>query len=446
MSKFIDLPIYCEELYEWQLKFLKAFYSGKYNRFLLVIPRRFGKTKQALSRVIEQMIQRETESYNGALYYFLMPEHKQARKNLWEGQDDDGVKYINYFPKFLVKKSNNTYMRLYSSKSTFDLSGMSTFESTRGGNATGIILDEYSRMPPDAIDAILPMMKDPKRWMIFIYTPAGKNHAYDLHQSHINDPNWFIMHLSHEEGFKKDGSLILPTPVVEQLEKEMSHKMFLQEFCCDYAVWDTGNIFAEYVEELCSQQRYRSIPFELAFPVETYWDLGMHDATVIIFVQRIRDEIRIIDFYETNDKSLIDIISWLYTWRDRNRVIFGTHYAPHDVAKRSFLTGKSLIDELGTLGFRFQKVDRIPQKRQAFELAYTMFNKIHINQDKCRKLIEYLLAYEASEGAPLRFKKNVDNASHAVDAFLSICQVWGVVQKQNTNNILLNRVGQTSDF
>jgi len=445
MSNFTDLPIFCDELYCWQLDFLKAYYSGKYNRFLMVIPRRHGKTKQALSRIIEQMLIREQAGHTGTLFSYLMPEHKQARETIWEGMDDDGVKFLDYFPNFLIKRRNNQLMRLYSRNSIFHLSGMNTFESKRGGNAFTIDFDEFSKMDPTALDVVMPMMTNKKRKLIFIYTPSGKNHAYNLHQSHVGDKNWFIMHLSCEETLKQDGSLVLPLEAREQMRKEMSHKMFMQELYCSYTVWDTGNIFAEYIEDLISKQRYITIPIDTTYPVETYWDLGINDATVILFVQRIRNEIRIIDFFETNDKSLIDIISFVYKWRETNRVVFGTHYAPHDVAVRDKVTGVTILDQLAHLNFYFRKVDRIKKKRFAFELAYSMFNKIYINKDNCAKLIEYMLSYEVDEGAPLKNRQN-KNCTNAVDAFLQICQVWGFKEEQHQKQVMSIKVGTAPIF
>ena len=53
--------------------------------------------------------------------------------------------------------------------------------------------------------------------------------------------------------------------------------------------------------------RIRSVPWEPSEPVYTAWDLGLDDATAIWFAQVIGSEIRLIDYYETNNTPLRDI-------------------------------------------------------------------------------------------------------------------------------------------
>ena len=49
---------------------------------------------------------------------------------------------------------------------------------------------------------------------------------------------------------------------------------------------------------------YKNFDIDEDLEVETWWDLGMNDSTVITFAQRHGSEIRIIDCYENSGEGL----------------------------------------------------------------------------------------------------------------------------------------------
>ena len=58
------------------------------------------------------------------------------------------------------------------------------------------------------------------------------------------------------------------------------------------------------MEELDQKKRLTDFEIDEDLEVETWWDLGMNDSTVITFAQRFGDEIRIIDCYENSGEGL----------------------------------------------------------------------------------------------------------------------------------------------
>ena len=63
-------------------------------------------------------------------------------------------------------------------------------------------------------------------------------------------------------------------------------------------------ISAIVIEELEQKGRIKDFDIEPDLEVETWWDLGMNDSTVITFAQRHGDEVRIIDCYENSGEGL----------------------------------------------------------------------------------------------------------------------------------------------
>ena len=74
--------------------------------------------------------------------------------------------------------------------------------------------------------------------------------------------------------------------------------------------------------------------------VETWWDLGMNDSTVITFAQRRSNgsEIRIIDCYENSGEGLDHYLNIVIDNKDYN---YSKHIAPHDIRVREIGTNKS---------------------------------------------------------------------------------------------------------
>lgn len=118
-----------------------------------------------------------------------------------------------------------------------------------------------------------------------------------------------------------------------------------------------GSYYADQINLLRESGRIREVPYQSGVPVNTFWDLGLNDATSIWFHQRSANEDRFILAYENSGESIehyaryIIERGWLY---DR-------HYLPHDAANKSLQTGKSVLDLLIDLlpGHRFEVVPRV---------------------------------------------------------------------------------------
>ena len=82
-----------------------------------------------------------------------------------------------------------------------------------------------------------------------------------------------------------------------------------------------------------------SVPYDLATPVITAWDLGIHDDTCIWFYQVCGRELHVIDYYQNTGKGLEHYAGEL---RSR-KYIYKAHVLPRHVKARRLETGQEAV-------------------------------------------------------------------------------------------------------
>ena len=99
----VDFPVL--DYREYQKPFVRYRREGGRNA-VLVWHRRAGKDLTCLQVMIEAAA--ETKG----IYFYCLPEIAHARKAIWEGMTNDGVRFIDLIPKEIVKKLNNSEMKI----------------------------------------------------------------------------------------------------------------------------------------------------------------------------------------------------------------------------------------------------------------------------------------------------------------------------------------------
>jgi hypothetical protein len=91
--------------------------------------------------------------------------------------------------------------------------------------------------------------------------------------------------------------------------------------------------------------RITRVPYDAALPVDTDWDLGIGDNTAIWFSQSLRSgEVHLIDYHEDSGQGIAYYANLLHKREDEFGYVYGTHWAPHDIAARELGTGKSRLE------------------------------------------------------------------------------------------------------
>ena len=191
--------------------------------------RRTGKSRYAAWKLIVKGL----EAKRGQIFY-VAPTQGQARDIMWQALLEVG------HPVISSSHVNNLQIKLVNGI-TIALKGADRPETMRGVSLYYLVMDEYADMKPEVWEQILrPALADLKGEALFIGTPMGRNHFYDLHQyaSISNDEDWQGYH------FTSYDNPLLDAVEIEAAKKSMSAFSFRQEFMASFEAAG-GELFKE---------------------------------------------------------------------------------------------------------------------------------------------------------------------------------------------------------
>lgn len=402
----IVLP-YNMDLRGYQTPIFEALFKRNIKRIVDVIHRRAGKSKTALNVLIAASFQRV------GLYFHCFPQLTQAKKAIWLGIDGDGMRYLDHYPAALVKHIDNVEMRVtLINGSIVQLVGSDMYDKLRGSNPVGIVFDEYAHSSPYCWQYTSPILRENGGWAMFIYTPNGHNHGWELFENNLNNPKWFVRKLDITQTFKHDGSpIITEDDIQEERDSGISEEAIQQEYYVSFEAAVIGAYYAEQLRKAERENRIKLFPIDNSLPIFTAWDLGFRDSTAIWFAQVVGREARLIHYYEDSGRKMSDYISYVQAFIKSNGGIHGTHFAPHDIGVHEYTTGKTRKEVAAKMGLRFFTVPKInPQD----------------GIDAVREGLEYTVIHSeyAKQGLSLlkMYKKGLDGkpehdvSSHCADA------------------------------
>jgi len=181
--------------------------------------RRTGKSRLAAWLLIINGLQAE----RGHVFY-VAPTQGQARDIMWQTLLELG------HPVIAGSHINNLQIKLVNG-ATISLKGADRPETMRGVSLTFLVMDEYADMKPDVWEQILrPALADQKGHALFIGTPMGRNHFYELYK---------YAEMSDDETYKGWHFTSYDNPILDPSEidiakKSMSSYAFRQEFMASF--------------------------------------------------------------------------------------------------------------------------------------------------------------------------------------------------------------------
>ena len=221
----------------YQLPFFDALDSGK-KRACLIWHRKSGKTLSLFNFAIKKAFERV------GTYFHAFPEYSQGRKILWDGLSNEGNPYIKFhLHEAMVKNKNRNEMKIeLSNGSIWQIIGADNYDSLVGPNPVGLILDEWavSTRYPKAWDYFRPILAQNGGWAVFVYTPRGRNHGWDLHSMAITNPEWFYQLLTVD-----DTRAVTQEAIDAERKAGMPESMIQQEFYCSFLA-STENILIPF--------------------------------------------------------------------------------------------------------------------------------------------------------------------------------------------------------
>ncbi len=399
---------------DYQIPFLRAMDSGC-KRACLVWHRRAGKDTSAL----QVSIKKSSERKGGYYYYF--PTAALGRKILWEGKNNDGFEFINYFPPGSISRKNDTEMLIETVwGSHFRILGTDNLDVV-GTNPVGTVWSEYALQNPKAWSLVQPILRANDGWAVFCYTPRGRNHGYDLYRiAESNRKEWFCQRLTIDD-----------TKVISRAEVEadiasgiISGPLAQQEYWCDFTLGQEGSYYGACLEQAERDGRVGYYPWEPSFRAYAFADFGKM-YTYAVYAQFARERIRLIGEYWDNQGRGAQVFTRAmqaqpWTWGRE-------HYAGPDMERsnaKSFQTGRTVRDVLAGLGFNFRSVD--PHSvDDGIEAGRTVWHLLDIDRLSCPMFLRAANGYRSAvnkqtttEGMPVYRDGEVDSwECHPMDAY-----------------------------
>jgi hypothetical protein len=113
-----------------------------------------------------------------------------------------------------------------------------------------------------------------------------------------------------------------------------------------------GAVYGEQMTYLREQGRLTVVPLDPSFPVNTFWDFGLSDATAIWFHQQIGIQHRWFYYIEGSGK---DLTHWWQEVCEKHRIrhgyTWGKHFLPHDadaeILGEVVTTKRRILEKLG---------------------------------------------------------------------------------------------------
>lgn len=376
-------------------------------RFNIVIcHRRFGKTHLAVNTLVHKAL---TCKLKAPRMFYIAPNYSQAKRIAW----DIFKQYTSMIPGV---EYNEAELRIDIPLNGARIQVLSAENpaSIRGIYADFIVLDEYGDMAPSVwSEAVRPALSDRLGGAMFIGTVKGQNHFWDMYENvrDGNDPEWFCAL------YKASETKIIPESELESARKTMSEEAYAAEYECDPLGGLVGAYFAKEMARAHLEKRIGIVPYDALIPVDTYWDLGMNDAMAIWFCQSVRNQHRMIDYYETSGSSIPDVIAEIR----KLRYNYGAFVLPHDASVRDLSTGEARIQHFYRLGCRnVRAVPRVGSKMESINAARVKIGTTWFDLEKCKKGIKALSNYKKSWDEKRQAFSNTplhDWASNGADAF-----------------------------
>jgi phage terminase large subunit len=296
----------------------------------LVVHRRGGKTVACVNELITRAAY--TQKHN-ARYAYIAPFYRQAKDVAWVYLKEFAGDLIKGRPReseLRIELLNGAWITLY---------GADNPDALRGLYFDGAVLDEFGDCRPSLWgQVVLPTLVDRKGWAVFIGTPKGKNHFYDVHQRAKMEPSWYSLTLP------ADTSGILDEEELREMQAQMTESAYKQEMLCDFDAAVQGTFYADQLQDL--EQRGRitpdAAPYDPAQKVMVACDLGFSDSTAFWFWQARPDGFAVIDYYENQGEKLPHYFKLL----ESKGYDYETIWLPHDARAQTLATRRSTVEQM----------------------------------------------------------------------------------------------------
>ena len=334
-------------------------------------------------------------------YWHLLPEQAQGRKAIWNAVDPHrGKRRIDLaFPEQIRKRTLDNDMFIeFTNGSTWQVVGSDRYDSLVGTPPVGLVFSEFALANPFAWSYLRPILLENGGWAIFISTPRGRNTLHKLYQFGLLSSNeWLsIMNKATETG------VFTPEQLAGELAEYiatygelMGTSLYRQEYLCDWAAAQPGSYWGKELDQLETDGRLTDVPYDPELPVITSDDLGVNDANVKFYWQRVGAQVRMID---VDVHRNVGIPTHVKDMNDKP-YNYGQSIYPFDIKVRELGTdGKSRLSVLKKLKVKNCTVAPGPtqlSRQDGIDAFRRIIPRLFIDRGKCGDAFEVLKSYHA---------------------------------------------------
>lgn len=357
--------------------------------------RRFGKTTYAINLLIKSAL-----NTKDGKFFYIAPTYRQAKMIAWDMMIHTTDKFGPFHKNFIKKANESELFVSFHNGARIDIKGADNPDSLRGVGLDGVVLDEYAFMKPNVFSEIVsPALLEKQGFCVFISTPNGFNHFYDLYMEAQDRKDWATFHFT-----SYDNTLLTPEARAELDEKANTTNIdtFAQEYMAEFRK-KQGLVYKDFIRE---KHVYETKQYERVETIAGV-DFGFTNPACILTIDRdteynyyVKDE-----WYKAR-KSTDDIIDYA---KNTGAQIFYPDPAEPDRIEQMTRAGLNCRDVSKSVGTGIARVSDLFKQ-----------NKIFIHKS-CKNLIQELETYSYKEQRDDVIDKNQDEKpekanDHAVDA------------------------------
>lgn len=240
--------------------------------------RRTGKTTLAVWEMVAKALYG-----NDRNICYIAPTYQQARDIAWQE--------LKRVCSPIAEKINESRLEIIikttkGGTSAIMLRGWESIETLRGQRFHFIVVDEIASMRNWIMnwqEVIRPTLTDVRGEAMFISTPKGFNHFYDLYNLEHKDTDYKSFHYTTFDNPH------IPVDEIEKARKELTEDRFSQEYLADFRKTE-GLVYKEFdrFKHVYSELAEKRIAYDVV-DVSVGVDFGYTNPTAILKIEQDRD-------------------------------------------------------------------------------------------------------------------------------------------------------------
>lgn len=365
-------------------------------RFRVVVAgRRFGKTFLSTAEILNAALSGPDKNV-----WYVAPTYKAAKEIAWE-------MLIKAIPLEYIAKTNESSLTLkLLNGSSISLKGAEKPDNLRGRALDFCVLDEFADMRKEAwYEVIRPSLSDRQGGALFIGTPKGRNHFYELWgKGKDGDDGWTAFQFTTLEGGN------VPQEEIQSAMLDLDERTFNQEYMARFVNY-SGVIYYSFSRE-DSVVRYNGERTNLLIGM----DFNLDPMSAVIMVRKgnllhVIDEI--VMFGSNTDEMVAEI-------KERYKNASVTIYPdPASRQRKTSAGGRTDLSILQNAGFDVKVRNAHTAVRDRINAVNARLLSINgerrlLVDPKCKKVIESLERHTYKQGTSQPEKDGFDHMNDAL--------------------------------